>query len=95
MNTKKPLRVQHNRAKETNSKKTKKNFTGFYTEETHKAGQENKGNVITRVLIDRQILLVSAVRYNWRKVLGIYMLILGITYRGYTSLTSLKLLEWK
>ena len=95
MNTEKPLRGQHNRSKETNSKKTKKNFTGFYTEDAHKASHENKGNVITRVLIDRQILLDSAVRYNWRKVLGIYMLILGITYRGFTSLTSLKLLEWK
>ena len=95
MNTKKPLRGQHNRAKETHIKKTKKNFTGFYSEETHKAGQDNNGNVITRVLIDRQILLVSAVRYNWRKGLVIYMLTLGVTYRGFTSLTSLKLLEWK
>ena len=95
MNTETPLRGQHNRSKETNSKKTKKNFTGFYTDDAHKASHENKGNVITRVLIDRQILLVSAVRYNWRKVLGIYMLILEITYRGFTSLTSLKLLEWK
>ena len=95
MNTEKPLRGQHNRSKETNSKKTKKNFTSFYTKDAHKASHENKGNVITRVLIDRQILLVSAVRYNWRKVLGIYMLILEITYRGFTSLTSLKLLEWK
>ena len=90
MNAKKPLRGQHNKAKDTNSKKTKKNFTGFYTEETHKAGHENKENVITRVLIDRQILLVSAVRYIWTKVLGIYMLILVTTHRGFTSLTSWK-----
>ena len=32
MKTKKPLRSQHNRAKENKSWKTKKNFTGFYTE---------------------------------------------------------------
>ena len=29
INTKKPVRSQHNRAKDNNSKKTKKNFTGF------------------------------------------------------------------
>ena len=30
INTKKPVRSQHNRAKENNSQKTKKNFTSFY-----------------------------------------------------------------
>ena len=33
INTKKPLRIQHHRAKKNNSYKTKKNFTGFYTED--------------------------------------------------------------
>ena len=33
MNAKKPLRSQHNIAKENNYQKKKKNFTGFYTEE--------------------------------------------------------------
>ena len=28
-----PLKSQHNRAKENNSQKTRKNFTGFYTED--------------------------------------------------------------
>ena len=28
-----PLKSQHNRAKENNSQKTKKHFTGFYTED--------------------------------------------------------------
>ena len=36
INTKKPVRSQHNRAKENNSQKTKKNFTGFYTKDDPK-----------------------------------------------------------
>ena len=38
MNAKKPLRSQHNIAKENNYQKKKKNFTGFYTEENPEFG---------------------------------------------------------
>ena len=38
MNAKKPLRSQHNMAKENNYQKKKKNFSGFYTEENPEFG---------------------------------------------------------
>ena len=33
---KKPVTIQHNRAKENNKQKAKKNFSGFYTEDDPK-----------------------------------------------------------